>query len=113
MVLTRNLNTSKGKPVTSNSSARKMVELEEMKKKAPDEPPNCGRMTRGCMTVVQTRLKIKQRDLAMKATYEGLLLKAKDQIQTSSMYDMEESWTELNPRVGSQAMNVFSYFLGG
>ena len=59
------------------------------------------------MTVVQASPKIKQRDLARKATYEDLLLKAKEQIQPSSMYDMEESWTELNPRVGSQVVNLF------
>ena len=45
-------------------------------------------MASDCTTVVQASLGINQRDLAMKATYEGLLLKAKDQIQTSSMYDV-------------------------
>jgi hypothetical protein len=111
------LNTSKGKPVTSNSSARKMVEKEEMKKKAPDEPPHSGSTgvqfaliyNCGYMTVVQASLMVKQRDPAMKETYEGPLLKAKKldhQIQASSMYGVEEDWTELNPR--NSAVSVFS-----
>ena len=48
------------------------------------------------MTVVQASLMVKQRDPAMKETFEGLLLKAKNldqQIQASSIHDVEEGWT--------------------
>ena len=47
------------------------------------------------MTVVQANPKIKQKDLA-------------HQTQASNMYGVEEGWTELNPRVEGQAMNLFS-----
>ena len=63
----------------------------------------------GYMTVVQASLMVKQRDPAMKETYKGPLLKAKNldhQIQASSMHVVEEGWTELNPR--NSAVKVFS-----
>ena len=99
-----NPNTSRGKAVTSNSSVRKMVELKEMKRKAPDELAksgstdvlfdwihSCTGMASDCMTEVQASLGSRQRDLASTETNKGLLLKDNDQIQASSVYDVEES----------------------
>ena len=44
-------------------------------------------------------MKQQQRDLDRKWTKtKGLQLNAKDQIQASSVYDMEESWTEASRR---------------